>query len=88
LLFFLRDKTGHEVDALVQTAPGAYAAVEIKSGETVSGEFFKGLDFWRAALPRKTIRPWVVYGGDTAQPRERGHVLPWNALAPLLDSLR
>ena len=87
-LFFLRDKTGHEVDALVQTAPGAYAAVEIKSGETVSGEFFKGLDFWRAALPRKTIRPWVVYGGDTAQPRERGHVLPWNALAPLLDSLR
>jgi len=87
-LFFLRDKTGHEVDAFVQTAPDTFAAIEIKAGETVSGEFFKGLDFWRATLPRKTIHPWVVYGGNTAQPRERGQVLPWNTLSPLLDSLR
>jgi predicted AAA+ superfamily ATPase len=86
-LWFLRDQQGHEVDALVETAPDAFAAVEIKSGETVSGDFFKGLDFWRAHLPDKILAPWLIYGGANVEPRERATVLPWHALSPLLDTL-
>jgi predicted AAA+ superfamily ATPase len=87
-LFFLRDKTGHEIDAFVSTGPDAFAAVEIKAGETVAGDFFKDLDYWRKALAGKTtILPWLVYGGSAPQARERGTVLPWNDLGPLLASV-
>lgn len=86
-LTFLRDKTGHEVDAFVQTAPGTFSAIEVKSGATVVPDFFDGLDFWRAHLPKLEITPWLVHGGTIAQQRKRGTVLPWNATGPLLKSL-
>jgi predicted AAA+ superfamily ATPase len=86
-LFFLRDKSGHEIDALVPTAPDTFAAIEVKAGETVAADFFKGLDYWRKNLPGQTLHPWLVYGGDTPQSRERGRVVPWNGLSPLLETL-
>lgn len=86
-LHFLRDKEGHEIDAVVETAPQVLDAVEIKSGGTVAGDFFSGLDFWREALGKVTVRPWLIYGGDSAQARERGTVLPWTGLPPLLRSI-
>jgi predicted AAA+ superfamily ATPase len=86
-LFFLRDKSGHEIDALVPTAPDTFAAIEVKAGETVAADFFKGLDYWRKNLPGQTLHPWLVYGGVASQSRERGRVVPWNALSPLLEAL-
>ena len=86
-LHFLRDKEGHEIDAFVETAPNHFQAVEVKSGETVATDFFKGLDYWRGALKAVSITPWVVYGGGTHQDRERGHVLPWFDLDPMLRSI-
>jgi predicted AAA+ superfamily ATPase len=86
-LFFLRDKSGHEIDALVPTTPDTFAAIEVKAGETVAVDFFKGLDYWRKTLSGQTLHPWLVYGGATPQSRERGKVLPWNAISPLLETL-
>lgn len=86
-LYFLRDKTGHEVDAFVPIAPEAFAAVEVKAGQTVAADFFKGLDYWRKTLAVKTFQPWLIYGGETPQTRERGEILPWNGLTPLLASV-
>lgn len=86
-LYFLRDKEGHEIDALVETAPRRFHAVEIKAGETVASDFFRGLDYWRDALKGESITPWVVYGGSVPQERARGHVLPWNNLGILLSKI-
>jgi predicted AAA+ superfamily ATPase len=86
-LHFLRDKEGHEVDALIETAPDVFHAVEIKSGETIAADFFSGLDYWRAKLTRQTITPWLIHGGMTLQRREKATVLPWNDLSPLLSML-
>jgi len=86
-LHFLRDKEGHEIDAFVETAPKCFHAVEIKSGETVATDFFRGLDYWRDALKGESITPWVVYGGSAPQDRERGRVLPWFDLEPILRSI-
>lgn len=83
-LHFLRDKQGHEVDAWVETGFSTYQAVEIKAGETVVSDYFKGLDYWREHLPKLEIHPWVVHGGSSRQQRTRGTVLPWNDLTPLL----
>lgn len=86
-LHFLRDKEGHEIDAFVETAPKCFHAVEVKSGETVATDFFRGLDYWRDALKGESITPWVVYGGSAPQDRERGRVLPWFDLDPMLRSI-
>jgi hypothetical protein len=86
-LHFLRDKGGNEVDAYIETAPHKGQAVEIKSGSTIASDFFDGLDFWRRNLPGIEIQPWLIYGGDTRQDRERGTVLPWTALGALLDAV-
>jgi predicted AAA+ superfamily ATPase len=86
-LYFLRDKEGHEVDAVIETEPRTGHAVEIKSGGTIASDFFDGLDFWRQRLPDLHLQPWLIYGGDTRQTRDRGTALPWTDLAPLLDAL-
>jgi predicted AAA+ superfamily ATPase len=86
-LHFLRDKEGHEIDALIETGPNTFHAVEIKSGETIASDFFTGLDYWRAKLPRQSLTPWLIHGGTARQDREKATVLPWNDLAPLLNSL-
>jgi hypothetical protein len=83
---FWRDKEGHEVDAVVESG-ATWHAIEIKAGRTVATDFFDGLDFWRRQSPGATIRPWLVYGGDTAQTRERGTVVPWAEIGKLLEAL-
>ena len=84
LVHFLRDKQGHEIDAVIEPRPGELLAVEMKSGATVGSDFFAGLDYWRERLTSMTVHPWLVHGGEARQRRERGHVLPWNDLDPLL----
>lgn len=86
-LHFLRDKEGHEIDALIQTGPDTFHAVEIKSGETIAADFFTGLDYWRARLTRQTLTPWLIHGGTALQHREKATILPWNDLNPLLNQL-
>jgi hypothetical protein len=73
--------------ALIETAPDTFHAVEIKSGETIASDFFSGLDYWRAKLPRQTITPWLVHGGTSCQQREKATVLPWNGLSPLIENI-
>lgn len=86
-LHFLRDKEGHEVDALIETGPNTFHAIEVKSGETIASDFFKGLDYWREKLPTESITPWLIHGGTTHQAREKATVLAWTDISPLLSAL-
>jgi len=84
---FLRDKQGHEIDAVIEPRPGELSIIEMKSGATVAGDFFTGLDYWRDRLGSASVKPWLVHGGELSQQRARGHVLPWNGLQPLLTDI-
>ncbi len=86
-IYFLRDKEGHEIDAFIETAPGIFQAVEVKSGETVAADSFAGLEYWRSQHSGKTLIPWLVHGGTIHQQREQATILPWNDLRPLCSSL-
>jgi predicted AAA+ superfamily ATPase len=75
-LYFWRDSNGREVD-LVVDAGRRRIPIEIKSSETVSGDFLKGLDTYLAL----SGDPWgaLVYGGSESY-RRRGHwIRPWFA---------
>ncbi len=62
-LYFWRDRSGHEVDVLIDHGI-RLSPLEIKSGQTISRDSFKGLDFWKKLAGETTGQPWLVYGGD------------------------
>jgi uncharacterized protein len=84
-LYFWRDKTGHEIDCLVDEN-NRLIPIEIKSGETITGDYFKNLNFWKS-LSNSQEKGFVVYGGDHPQKREQAAVVSWNALEILCEGL-
>ena len=78
-LFYWRDKTGNEIDILVDDA-GKFTAIELKAGETIADSFFKGLIYFDA-LNQKTVSKELIYGGKQVQKRSNGIIVkPWNEL--------
>jgi len=83
-LYYWRDKTGNEVDVLVDHA-GKLTAIELKAGETISSDYFKGLNYF-VSLVEANIQQWLVYGGSQEQKRNNGILVkPWNELNALSD---
>jgi predicted AAA+ superfamily ATPase len=77
-LHHYRDRKGTEVD-LVVARGDTWIAVEAKLGQTVAGDFFRGLDaFAGTSGGRHSVERVVVYGGEAAQRREGVAVLPWS----------
>lgn len=68
-LFFWRDNVGNEVDLLINKA-NSLLPVEIKSGQTVTEDYFKGLLFWNKITA--TQGGTIIYGGELKQNRSNG----------------
>lgn len=75
-LYFWRDRSGHEVDLLIDHGTHL-SPLEIKSGQTINKDYFKGLEFWRKLAGKTAGQAWLVYGGDNRQIRSDVTVLPW-----------
>jgi predicted AAA+ superfamily ATPase len=78
-LYFWRDKSGHEVDCLLDYGT-KLIPIEIKSGETISSDFFTGLVKWNQLSGNNSSQSYVVYGGREGQTRSQGVVLGWEQL--------
>ena len=74
-LYHWRDQRGNEIDLIVDTPDGPHP-VEMKSGETVAGDFFKGLARWRALAGTSTPAT-LVYGGSESYVRNGIDVRAW-----------
>jgi uncharacterized protein len=85
-LYFWRDRAGHEVDVVIETAE-ALIGVEIKAGQTVNSDYFKGLDRWMEIAQPQPPRSWLVYGGREGHQRGHTRVLSWRDLRELTDLL-
>lgn len=75
-LYFWRDRTGHEVDILIDTGK-KLIPIEVKSGETISSSFFDGLRYYMALGPAVANTGVLIHGGDDLYEREDFIVLPW-----------
>ena len=75
-LYFWRDRSGHEVDLLIDHGTHL-SPLEIKSGQTINKDYFKGLEFWKNLAGDNAGKAWLVYGGDTRQLRSDFTILPW-----------
>ncbi|MCP3954868.1 MAG: ATP-binding protein [Desulfobacterales bacterium] len=80
-LYFWRDRSGHEVDLLIDHGTHL-SPLEIKSGQTINQDYFKRLDFWRELASETAGQAWLIYGGDTRQTRSDVTILPWHEINP------
>jgi predicted AAA+ superfamily ATPase len=81
-LYFWRDKTGHEVDLIIEKGKTLYP-IEIKAGMTINPSFFDGLEFWNTLSEADPSNGFIVCGGEDVQQRTRGNVVCW----PRIDSI-
>jgi len=81
-LYFWRDNIGHEVDILAET-PEKLFPIEIKSGRTITDEFFKGINYWLRISGEKNGA--IIYAGDSGQKRSNNiKIVSWKNLSDLI----
>lgn len=78
-LYFWRDSAGHEIDIVVDQGLRR-RAIEIKSGRTVTADFFRGLDYWRTLVADPEAPAALVYGGERSYTRRGVAVYSWDRL--------
>lgn len=82
-LYFWRDNTGNEVDCIIEQG-NSLIPLEIKSGETISRDFFKGLRYWSKISGASPSEAYLIYGGDLSQKRSDGVVEGWKSFTEKL----
>lgn len=75
-MYFWRDSAGHEIDMLVEDGE-RLIPVEIKSGETFSTDFLKGIQYWRKISDKPKTPAAVIYGGGTSFVHKETAVRSW-----------
>ena len=76
-MYYWRDSQGHEVDLLIEDGERLFP-VEIKSGQTVSGNMLTGLDYWRKL--DNSDAGMLIYGGSENYARNGILVRSWAAI--------
>jgi uncharacterized protein len=72
--FFWRDKTGNEIDLLIER-DNKLLAIEIKSGETYNNDYFKGIRYWNKLSGNLPENSYVVYAGKQEQKLPEGSLI-------------
>jgi predicted AAA+ superfamily ATPase len=75
-VYFWRDSAGHEVDLLIDRG-NSLVPVEIKSGQTIADDAFKGLAYWRTLPEQGDCLGALVYGGASSYVRKGFTVKGW-----------
>jgi len=76
-IYFWRDSTGNEIDILVDEGD-TLTPVEIKAGQTVASDFFKGIRFWKKLTADMDQGAALICGGDKSYIRSNTYVYPWS----------
>lgn len=84
--YFWRENNGLEVDILADQA-GQLAPIEIKSGATVSTDWFQGLERWRKLAGETAGSARLIYGGDDGWVQRETELIPWSELDGLAAAL-
>lgn len=74
-MYFWRDKTGHEVDLLIERGE-KLLPLEIKSGKTINSEAFSGLEYWQKLSGARSAGT-MIYAGDEEQQRKKAKLVNW-----------
>ncbi|MCX7634884.1 MAG: ATP-binding protein [Syntrophales bacterium] len=76
-LFFWRNNLGIEIDVLIEKGD-ALVPVEVKSGKTITQDFFTGINKWQNIAGPSSKEAYLVYGGDQRYTRSGITIIPWD----------
>lgn len=80
-LHFWRDNNGLEADLLYETGTGQLQTVEIKSGQTPTGDYVRAGLRSASMAGAEACTPLLIYGGETSVLRNGVQLLAWRMLA-------
>jgi len=75
-LYFWRNNLGDEIDVLLDQGT-SLVPVEIKSGETLNPDAFKGLRKWRKISADAAGSAFLIYGGKEKMGHDGIQAVPW-----------
>ena len=81
-LYFLRDKTGYEIDCVIEKS-NKLIPIEIKSRMTPNKSFFEEIHFWQQVDQqgaKDMADGFVIYSGNETEKRTYGTFLSWRDL--------
>lgn len=81
--YYWQDKTGREVDLLIDTDTGLLP-LEVKAGMTLNQDYFDQLTYWSRLSGNTPSNSYVVYGGVIRQSTSQGTFVPLSGLEELL----
>ncbi len=81
-LYFWKNRKGHEGDVVVDSA-GRLLPVGIKSGATLSPDWYKSLYLFNAIQTPPQPRSFLVHAGSEELQRHEPRVLGWRDIEPL-----
>jgi hypothetical protein len=84
-IYFWRDSHGREVDCLLDYGVDIIP-VEIKSGKTISKQFFEGLHYWSTLAGADQSKGYVVYGGTESNKLSVGNIVSWQDAGEIVRS--
>ena len=85
-LTFYRDSKGNEADLLIDVG-GKLFPVEIKAGQTVTPDYFKGFSAVENSIGDRLAQKILVYAGDRDDDRKEAIVTNIHSLPSRLNSL-
>ncbi len=77
-LSYFRDNKGHEVD-LIRDRAISQSIMEIKSGQTIGTDFFKGIHYFKK-INTRADQSFLVYGGDKDHIQHNTRIVGWRHL--------
>jgi len=86
-IYFWRDKTGNELDCIIDEPTGPIP-IEIKAGKTISSDFFKGFAYWEKTTGSTNDQRYLIYAGQKNQERTNARVLGWKSAGRLLKMIK
>jgi len=82
-LYYWRDKTGREIDLIIDNFDDK-KAIEIKSGKTILSEWFKNLNYWKKLT--NIEKSYIIYAGNQEQKRsDSTKVMNWKKVESLIN---
>lgn len=85
-LHFWRDAKGNEVDLVIESGPDV-VPVEIKSGATITEDYFKGLRSFSSKLTTAPNTCALFYGGTERQQRSDVNVWRVGDVSAMMESI-
>ena len=74
-MFYFRDNVGNEVDLVIDNGVSV-DQIEIKSGQTVNKDYFKGINYFKKLNPGIS-RSFIIYGGDQSYMEKDVSISSW-----------